>query len=90
MNKSLDGEACVFMMFGSLKEGVEKGVGNFQVVREFQDVFPHDITDLPPKIEVEFSIDLVQGTSHISIPPYRMSASKQFIRPSVSPWGAPM
>jgi len=35
VKKSLDGEACVFMMFTSLKEGVEKGVGDFPVVREF-------------------------------------------------------
>jgi len=54
--------------------------------------------------KVEFAIDLVPGTSPISIVPYRMSASeleelkkqleelleKQFIRPSVSPWGAPV
>ena len=53
---------------------------------------------------MEFAIDLVPGTSPISIVPYRMSASeleelkkqleelleKQFIRPSVSPWGAPV
>ena len=74
------------------------------VVQEFPEVFPDDITELPPKREVEFAIDLVPGTSRISIVPYRMSASelgelkkqleelleKQFIRPSVSPWGAPV
>jgi len=67
-------------------------------------VFPDDIIDLPPEREVEFAIDLVPGTSPISIAPYRMSASKlgelkkkleellekQFITPSVSPWGAPV
>ena len=65
-------------------------------------MFPDDIIDLPPEREVEFAIDLMPGTSPISIAPYRMSASelgelkkqleelldKQFIRPSVSPWGA--
>ncbi|GAU45204.1 hypothetical protein TSUD_139090 [Trifolium subterraneum] len=74
------------------------------VVSEFSDVFPEDISDLPPEREVEFSIDLVPGTSPISMAPYRMSASelnelkkrleelleKKFIRPSVSPWGAPV
>jgi len=67
-------------------------------------VFPDDITDLPPEREVEFAIDLVSGTSPISIAPYRMSASelgelkkqleelleKQFIRPTISLWGAPV
>jgi len=88
----------VFMMFASLKEIGEKGVSDLPVVQEF----PDDISDLPLEREVEFAIDLVSGTSPISIAPYRMSASelgelkkqleelleKQFIRPSVSLWGA--
>ena len=74
------------------------------VVREFPDVFPDDITGLPPDREVEFTIDLIPGTEPISIPPYRMAPaelrelkaqleellSKGFIRPSISPWGAPV
>jgi len=104
VKKSLDSEACVLMMFASLKESSEKGVGDLPVVQEFPEVFPDDITELPPEREVEFAIDLVPGTSPISIALYRMSASelgelkkqleelleKQFIRPSVSPWGAPV
>ena len=53
---------------------------------------------------MEFTIDLIPGTEPISIPPYRMSPaelrelkaqleelmSKGFIRPSISPWGAPV
>jgi hypothetical protein len=35
VKKSLDGEASVFMMFASLKESSEKGVGDFPVVQEF-------------------------------------------------------
>ena len=76
MKKSLDGEASVFMMFTSLKESSEKGVGDFPVVHEFPEVFPDDIADLPPEREVEFEIDLVPGTSHISITPNRMSATE--------------
>ncbi|XP_061348892.1 uncharacterized protein LOC133294257 [Gastrolobium bilobum] len=59
---------------------------------------------LPPNREIEFSIDLIPGLWTISITPYRMSPvepvelkkqleellSKQFTRPSVSPWGAPV
>ena len=73
-------------------------------MQEFPEVFPDDITELPPEREVESAIDLVPGTSPISIAPYRMSTlelgelkkqleellEKQFIRPSVSPWGAPV
>ena len=79
-------------------------VDEIPVVREFPDVFPDDIAGLPPDREVEFTIDLIPGTEPISIPPYRMALaelrelkaqleellSKGFIRPSITPWGAPI
>jgi len=46
------------------------------VVQEFPEVFPDDITELPPEREVEFAIDLLPGTSPILIAPYQMSASE--------------
>ncbi|XP_050897076.1 uncharacterized protein LOC127103878 [Lathyrus oleraceus] len=63
-----------------------------------------DVSSLPPKREVEFFIDLIPGTAPISISPYCMVPLelrelknqlvelliKHFIRPSVSPWGAPL
>ncbi|XP_050916547.1 uncharacterized protein LOC127131677 [Lathyrus oleraceus] len=63
-----------------------------------------DVSSLPPEREVEFSIDLVPGTAPISVSLYRMAPlelrelknqleellTKHFIRPSVSPWGAPV
>ena len=72
------------------------------IVREFPDVFPEDLSGLPPDREIEFSIDLLPGSSPISKAPYRMAPAelrelkaqlqelldKGFIRPSVSPWGA--
>lgn len=74
------------------------------IVREFIDVFPEDLPGLPPDREVEFTIELVPGTTPISKAPYRMAPielkelkvqlqellDKGFIRPSVSPWGAPV
>ena len=74
------------------------------VVREFKEVFPDEIPRLPPKREIEFSIDLVLRATPISGAPYRISPpklmelkmqlqellDKGYIRPSVSPWGAPM
>ena len=79
-------------------------VEEIPVVREFPDVFSYDIVRLPPDREVEFTIDLIPGTEPTSIPPYRMAPeelrklkaqleellSKGFIRPSISPWGAPV
>jgi len=74
------------------------------IVREFPDVFPEDLSGLPPDREIEFSIDLLPGSSPISKAPYRMAPvelrelkaqlqellDKGFIRPTVSPWGAHM
>ena len=79
-------------------------VDEIPVAREFLDVFSDDIAALPPEREVEFTIDLIPGTEPLSIPPYRMAPaelrelkaqleellSKGFIRPSISPWGAPV
>ncbi|XP_069154406.1 uncharacterized protein [Solanum lycopersicum] len=74
------------------------------VVSEFSEVFPTDLPGLPPDRDIDFCIDVEPGTRPISIPPYRMAPaelkelkeqlqdllSKGFIRPSVSPWGAPV
>ena len=74
------------------------------IVKEFPDVFPDDISSLPLDRAIEFVIELIPGTEPISIPPYRMALaelkelkaqleellSKGFIRPSTSPWGAPI
>ena len=79
-------------------------VDEIPVVREFLDVFPYDIEELPSDREVEFTIDLIPRTEPISIPPYRMAPaelrklkaqleellSKGFIQPSISPWGDPV
>ena len=72
------------------------------IVREFPDVFPEDLSGLPPDREIEFSIDLLPGSSPIFEAPYQMAPAelralkeqlqelldKGCIRPSVSPWGA--
>ncbi|KAL0561497.1 hypothetical protein IC582_001926 [Cucumis melo] len=74
------------------------------VVNEYLDVFPADLSGLPPDREVKFTIELLPGTTPISQAPYGMAPSelkepkvqlqelvdKGYIRPSVSPWGAPV
>ena len=74
------------------------------IVREFLDVFPEELPGIPVDREIEFSIDLLPGTSPISKAPYRMAPielkelkeqlqellDKGYIRPSASPWGAPI
>ena len=69
------------------------------VVREFPDVFPEDVPGIPIDREIEFSIDLLPGTSPILKAPTELKELKEqlqelldkgFIRPSASPWGAPV
>ena len=73
------------------------------VAREYPQVF-QEVPGLPPNREIEFTIELVPGTTPISKAPYRMAPAelmelktqlqelldKGLIQPSVSPWGAPV
>ncbi|XP_050875789.1 uncharacterized protein LOC127079454 [Lathyrus oleraceus] len=68
--------ALVFVILASL-EAKDKGVvRDLHAVCEFLEVFPEDISDLPPEREIGFTIDLVPDTSPVSMAPYGMSASK--------------
>ncbi|KAJ9546624.1 hypothetical protein OSB04_019167 [Centaurea solstitialis] len=74
------------------------------VVSEYPDVFSKDLPGIPPEREVEFGIDLVPGAAPVARTPYRLAppelqelsnqlqelSAKGFIRPSGSPWGAPI
>ena len=73
------------------------------LVREFHDVF-RSLQGIPPDRSDPFIIELEPGTAPLSKSPYRMAHAemaelkkqleelldKGFIRPSVSPWGAPV
>ena len=61
------------MILSNLEEETKVSMGDLPIVREFLEVFPEDISSLPPEREIKFSIDLVPGASPISIAPYRMS-----------------
>ncbi|KAI3727551.1 hypothetical protein L6452_16167 [Arctium lappa] len=81
-----------------------KSVEDVEVVQDFPDVFPEDLPGLPPERQVEFQIDLTPGAAPIARAPYRLAPAemkemmaqlqelleKGFIRPSSSPWGAPV
>ncbi|XP_055803407.1 uncharacterized protein LOC129872443 [Solanum dulcamara] len=92
-----------------LPENVKSVRLNFDVLVEsplgYQVVlFPENLPGLPPEREVEFPIELIAGSTPISITPYRMAPAelrelktqlqelleKGFIRPSISPWRAPL
>nr|GFD37392.1 DNA/RNA polymerases superfamily protein [Tanacetum cinerariifolium] len=74
------------------------------IVSEFPDVFPDELPGIPRVREVEFNIELIPRSEPISKALYRMASielkelkdqlqellESGFIRPSVSPWGAPL
>jgi hypothetical protein len=75
-----------------------------RTVSEFLDIFLEELPGMPPDRKIEFVIELVPGTAPIFKRPYRMAANqlaelkeqlqelldKGYIRPSASPWGAPV
>ncbi|GJT89789.1 putative reverse transcriptase domain-containing protein [Tanacetum coccineum] len=81
-----------------------KQIEDVPIVRDFPEVFPEDLPGLPPARPVEFQIDLIPGAAPVARAPYRLAPSemkelseqlqelsdKGFIRPSSSPWGAPV
>jgi hypothetical protein len=86
------------------KKGVVEGIEHISMVKEFADVILEELPGRPPERELEFTIDLKPGTESIVRTPYRMSNLELqelkmklkelldlgLIRPSVSPWGAPV
>ncbi|GJY17091.1 putative reverse transcriptase domain-containing protein [Tanacetum coccineum] len=82
----------------------EKKFDDILVVRDFPEIFPDDLSGLPPVREIEFRIDLTSGASPVVKSPYRLAPlgmlelsnqlkelqEKGFIQPSHSLWGVPV
>ncbi|GKC10238.1 putative reverse transcriptase domain-containing protein [Tanacetum coccineum] len=82
----------------------EPTLSDILIVRDFKNVFPNDLSGLPPQRQVQFHIDLFHRATPVAKSPYRLVPSKMqelseqlqelqdkgFIRPSHSPWGAPV
>ncbi|GJX30741.1 putative reverse transcriptase domain-containing protein [Tanacetum coccineum] len=82
----------------------EKRLEDVPIIREFPEVFPEDLPRLPPARQVEFLIELVPGAAPVARAQYRLAPAEMqelstklqeisdrgFIRPSSSPWGAPV
>jgi hypothetical protein len=76
---------------------------DYAVLENFEDVFK-EVPGLPPKRDIDFSINIMLGAAPVSKTPYIMSTlelkelpmqledllKKGYICPSVSPWGAPV
>ncbi|GJR00919.1 putative reverse transcriptase domain-containing protein [Tanacetum coccineum] len=83
---------------------MKKRLEDVPIVQNFPEVFPEDLPGLPPTRQVEFQIDLSNGAAPVAralivLAPSEMKelseqlkelSDKGFIRPSSSPWGAPV
>jgi hypothetical protein len=97
-------QGCRLYVVEAVNERKGPSLEQYPVLSEFQDVFPNELPGLPPKRELDFTIELKPGAEPISKTPYRMTAPELcelqmqlkelldlgLIRPSVSPWGAPV
>ncbi|XP_073132184.1 uncharacterized protein [Henckelia pumila] len=103
--KAIKGREEVYLaMVSEVKEEPELQLEDLLIVREFLDVFPEELPGMVPDREIEFEIQLEPGAAPISKAPYRMAPAelkelkeqlqelldKKQIRPSASPWGAPV
>ncbi|GJR03081.1 hypothetical protein Tco_0526065 [Tanacetum coccineum] len=94
----------LFLAQVNQKELKEKLLGDAPVIRDSPEVFPKELPGIPPPRQVEFRIDLILSTAPVARAPYHLPPSemkdlskklqelseKGFIRPSSSPWGAPV
>ncbi|GKA24212.1 putative reverse transcriptase domain-containing protein, partial [Tanacetum coccineum] len=90
------------MMKKEETEAPERRIEDVPVVRDFSEVFPEDLSGLPPTRQVEFHIELIPGAAPVARAPCRLApaemkelaehlkelSNKGFIRPSSSLWGA--
>ena len=88
----------------TLEDEVRPDLDLPRLVCKYEDVFPDELPALPPQRVVDFGIELHPGTLPIFMTPHRMALvelqelrvqleellDKGFIRPSTSPWGAPI
>ncbi|GKE28383.1 hypothetical protein Tco_1443767, partial [Tanacetum coccineum] len=102
--KYIERGSQLFLAQVTKKEPSKKQLQDVLVIRNFPKVFPDDFPGLPTPRQVEFRIELVPGAAHVAHAPYCLAPSelkefsdqlkelleKGFIRPSSSPWGAPM
>jgi hypothetical protein len=92
-----------FVPTPSVHHTTTQNLEDILVACEFPDVFPEDLSGMPPDQDVEFTIELQPSTAPISRQPYKMTPKelaelkvqlkellgKRYIHLSSSPWGYP-
>nr|GEU48597.1 putative reverse transcriptase domain-containing protein [Tanacetum cinerariifolium] len=104
VRKYIERGSQLFIAQVTEKEPVKKQLQDMPVIHNFPKVFFDDLPGLPPPQQVEFKIELIPDAAPVARAPYRLAPSelkessdqlkelyeKGFIRPSSSPWGAPV
>ncbi|GJR20805.1 putative reverse transcriptase domain-containing protein [Tanacetum coccineum] len=100
----IDGETLIIRAQVMEKKADEKLVFKIYHSQEFPKAYPEIYLAFPSVRQVEFQIDLIPGAAPVARAPYRLAPSEMqelsdqlqeladrgFIRPSTSPWGAPV
>ena len=98
-NRCLQKGYFAYLAYVINKDIQEAKLENIHVVKEFPNIFPEELTDLPLDRELKFTIDQTPSSALITQVPYRMAPSKLkelkvqlqdlvdkgFIQPSASP-----
>jgi hypothetical protein len=61
--------------YGRAPKDKVSNIEDYVVLKDFEDVFK-EIPGLPPKRDIDFSINLIPGATPVSKTPYRMSTSE--------------
>nr|GEU62635.1 reverse transcriptase domain-containing protein [Tanacetum cinerariifolium] len=72
----INGETLIIRAQVMEKKLDEKRLEDIPIVREFLEVFPKDLPDLPSVRQVEFQIDLIPGAAPVAQAPYRLAPSE--------------
>ncbi|KAJ0433607.1 putative nucleotidyltransferase, Ribonuclease H [Helianthus annuus] len=97
-------KGCVIYMAQVTVDEQKPKIKDIPVISDYPEAFPEELSGLPPDRQVEFRIDIIPGAAPIARAPYRLAPTemkelrtrlddllaKGFIRPSSSPWGAPI
>ena len=92
-------ECEAYLAYVIYMKKAETSLSDIPIVCDHPNVFPEELSGLPPQREIEFAIDVVPSATPASITPYRMAPmelkelklqlqellEKGFICPSVSP-----
>ncbi|GJY69055.1 reverse transcriptase domain-containing protein [Tanacetum coccineum] len=70
----------IFLAHVTTKETEDKSekkqLKDVPIIRKFPEVFPKDLSGLPPTRQVEFQIDLIPGVAPVARAPYRLAPSE--------------